>query len=63
MGNSRHVTCCFDSNLMRHYTSGCIGTDRAQHTCVGLCQHICPVVRVDLMFVTVGNETDRAHKI
>ena len=31
--------------------------------CVGLCQHLCLVVRVDLMFVTAGNETDRAHKI
>ena len=31
--------------------------------CIGLCQRLCPVVRVDLMFVTAGNETNRAHKI
>ena len=31
--------------------------------CVGFCQRLCLVVRVDLMFVTAGNETDRAHKI
>ena len=30
---------------------------------VGLCQRLCLVVRVDLMFVTAGNETDHAHKI
>ena len=31
--------------------------------CVGFCQRLCLVVRVDLMFVIAGNETNCAHKI
>ena len=39
-------------------------TTRVKSTeCVGLCQCLRLVVRVDLMFVTAGNEDDRAHKI
>ena len=38
-------------------------TTRVRSTeCAGLCQRLCLVVRVDLMFVTAGNETDRAKK-
>ena len=39
-------------------------TTRVRSTeCVGLCQRLCLVVKVDLMFVTAGNETNCAHKI
>ena len=55
MGNSCHITHCFDLNLMHHYTRSA--------KCVEFCQRLCLVVRVDLMFVTAGNETDHAHKI
>ena len=56
MGNSSHVTRCFDLNLTHHYTS------EVNQVCWAS-QRLCLVVRVDLMFITAGNETDRVHKI
>ena len=56
MGNSSYVT----RVLTRTW---CITTWVRSTECVGLCQRLCLVVRVDLMFITAGNETDRAHKI
>ena len=55
IGNSSHITHCSDANLTHHYTS--------EVSSVGLCQRLCLVGRVDLIFVTAGNETDSAHKI
>ena len=41
----------------------CITIQVRSTECVGFCQRLCLVVRVDLMFVTAGNDTDHAHKI
>ena len=41
----------------------CITTRVRSAECVGFCQCLCLVVRVDLMLISAGNETDRAHKI
>ena len=57
MGNSSQVT-----YVVLTWT-WCITTWVRSAKCVGFCQRLCLVVRVDLMFITAGNKTKRAHKI
>ena len=55
MGNSSHITRCFESNLMHHYTS------EVNQACWALSEPLSGFSWPDVR--TAGNETDHAHEI